>query len=323
MLRVRPRVRPCLAVLAIAAATATAAFGHAGAGNAQTVEPAWLQVVNSYRMSAGLPRVAEDRAWMDAVAKHAVYLAMTGSMVHGEDAGSPYYSAEGAAAAAKSVLAGGRGTQRSDRDLIDSWMTAPFHALHFLEPRLQRVAFASTHGIAGASLNSSAVLDVVHGLGTKVVTDRPITFPADGSTMPLTSFVGETPDPLTACPGYTAPAGLPLLAMFPTPPGTATATLSTGGQRVEICLIDSGYENPDASEQRTARMILTQKNAVVIVPRMPLQAGATYTARVTTSSAGMVEWSFTPQPAGSPLPTPSAVAVALLPPGKVVAVKTR
>ena len=323
MLRVRPPIRPCLAALAVAVATATTAFGHASASHAQTVQPAWLQIVNSYRMSAGLPRVAEDPAWMEAVAKHAVYLAMTGSMVHGEDAGSPYYSPEGAAAAAKSVLAGARGTLGSDRDLIDSWMTAPFHALHFLEPRLQRIAFASTHGLTGASLDSSAVLDVVHGLGSKVVTDRPITFPADGSTTPLTSFVGETPDPLTACPGYAAPAGLPLLALFPTAPGATTATLSTGGQRVEICLIDSGYENPDAADQRTVRMILVQKNAVVIVPRVPLRPGATYTARVTTSSAGTVEWSFTAQSEGSALPGPSGVAIELLPPGRAAAVKTR
>ena len=322
MHRATPRVRPCLAALAVAVAAATAAFGHAGAGNAQTAEPAWLQVVNSYRMSAGLPRVAQDSAWMDAVAKHAVYLAMTGSMVHGEDAGSPYYSPEGEAAAAKSVLAGGRGALRSDRDLIDGWMTAPFHALHFLEPRLQRIAFASTRGLTGASLSSSAVLDVVHGLGTKVVIDRTITFPADASTTPLTSFVGETPDPLTACPGYAAPAGLPLLALFPTAPGRATATLSTGGQQVELCLIDSGYENPDAAAQRTARTLLTQKNAVIIVPRLPLLAGATYTTRVTTASAGVVQWSFTAQPEGSALPAPSSAGVALLPPGKAAAVKT-
>ena len=319
MLRSRPRVGPCLGALAVAVATAV---GHAGAGNAQTAEPAWLQIVNSYRTSAGLPRVSEEPAWTDAVAKHAVYLAMTGSMVHGEDADSPYYSPEGAAAAEKSVLAGGRGTMRSDRDLIDGWMTAPFHALHFLEPRLQRVAFASTHGLTDASLNSSAVLDVVHGIGAKVVTDRPITFPAGGSTTPLTSFLAETPDPLSACPGYAVPAGLPLLALFPTAPGATTATLSMGGQRVEICLIDNGYANPDATDQRTVRMLLSQKNAVVIVPRVPLRPGATYTARVTTAWAGTVEWSFTAQSEGSALPGPS-VAIAFVPSGKAAVVKTR
>ena len=311
--------RTCAVALAVGALFAMGG----GPGSAQTSEPEWLRIINSYRTSTGLPRVSEDQTWMGGVTRHAVYLAMTGSMVHGEDPSSPFYTPDGAAAAEKSVLGGWRGSIRSDRDLIDGWMTAPFHAMHFFEPRLQRIAFASNRGTPGASLDSSAVLDVVHGLGSKVIADRPVTFPANASTTPLTTFVAETPNPLTSCPGYSAPAGLPLLAMFPSPPGTATAELTLDGRAVETCLIDAGYANPDAGAQKTARTLLTQKNAVVIVPRLPLQPGATYTARVATAAAGTIEWSFTVEAEGGVLPAPSASPVALYPPVKLLALRPK
>lgn len=319
MFGARRTTRTCAVALAVGVLSAIAG----GPGSAQASEPEWLGIVNAYRTSTGLPRVAEDETWMTGVTKHAVYLAMTGSMVHGEDPSSPFYTPDGAAAAEKSVLGGWRGSIRSDRDLIDGWMTAPFHAIHFFEPRLQRIAFASNRGTPGASLDSSAVLDVIHGLGSKVVPDRPVTFPANASTTPLTTFVAETPNPLTSCPGYSAPAGLPLLAMFPSAPGNATAYLTTDGRAVDSCLIDSNYVNPDASAQKTARTLLTQKNAVVLVPRLPLQPGATYTARVATATAGTVEWSFTVQAEGGILPSPNPSPVALYPPVKALALRPK
>ena len=212
----RARLGAVAAFAGLIGATSVATTGPSGA---KAGDPGWLQVVNAYRTSTGLPPVVEDPSHSAGVAKHAVYLAMTGSMIHGESAASPFYSSEGAASAAKSVLGGYSGSIRSDRDLIDGWMTAPFHALHFLEPRLQSVAFAASRGLPGAALDTAAVLDVVSGVGSRVVADRAVTFPAAGSTTPLTTFVTETPNPLTVCPGYSAPAGLPLIAMFTSPPG--------------------------------------------------------------------------------------------------------
>lgn len=319
MFGARRSVRLC--ALAVAAGALVTMTGNSG--QAQTGEPEWLSVVNAYRTSSGLPRLVEDPAWMGAVSKHAVYLAMTGAMEHGENPSSPFYTPEGAAAAAKSVLGGWRGTRRSDRDLIEGWMTAPFHALHFFEPRLQRIAYGSSHGLPGASLDSAAVLDILHGLGSKVVPDRPITFPANESTTPLTSFVAETPNPLTSCPGYHAPAGLPLFVLFPSAPGASTATLTTGGNPVETCLIDTNYVNSDAAAQRTGRALLAQKNAVIIVPRLPLVAGTRYTARVVTAAAGTAEWSFVVQSEGSALPGPAARPVVLYPPVKALALKPK
>ena len=284
-----------------------------GPSSAQTGDPGWLQVVNAYRTSTGLPPVVEDPSRSTGVAKHAVYLAMTGSLTHGESSASPFYSPEGAASAAKSVLGGWRGSIRSDRDLIDGWMTAPFHALHFLEPRLHSVAFAASRGLPGAVLDTAAVLDVVSGIGSRVVADRAITFPAAGSTTPLTTFVTEIPNPLTACPGYSAPAGLPLIAMFTSPPGAVTTSVLLDGQPVEHCVVDAGYTNADAGAQATGRAVLAQKNAVFLIPHAPLQSGRTYTARVVSAAAGTAEWAFTVQAEGGALPTKTTPPVQLVP----------
>ena len=306
----RARLGAVAAFAGLIGATSVATTGPSGA---KAGDPGWLQVVNAYRTSTGLPPVVEDPSHSAGVAKHAVYLAMTGSMIHGESAASPFYSSEGAASAAKSVLGGYSGSIRSDRDLIDGWMTAPFHALHFLEPRLQSVAFAASRGLPGAALDTAAVLDVVSGVGSRVVADRAVTFPAAGSTTPLTTFVTETPNPLTVCPGYSAPAGLPLIAMFTSPPGAVTTSVLLDGQPVEHCIVDAGYTNPDTGAQVTGRSVIVQKNAVFLIPRVPLQPGGTYTARVVSTAAGTAEWSFTVQAEGGALPTQTTPPVRLVP----------
>ena len=295
------------------AALASVSFGVAGTRPAQAQISAndWLTIVNAYRTSSGLPAVGDDASLAAGVQNHVRYLLLTGSFAHGEDPSNPLATPDGASAAAASVLGGWRGTRKTDRELIEGWMTAPFHALHFLEPRWQRGAFASASGALDAVMTSAAVLDVVHGIGPRVVASSAITFPGNGSTVPLTSFVTESPDPLTACAGYAAPTGLPLIAMFPTSPGNWTSTLTSDrGVALEHCRIDSTYTNPDGNAERTARQLLVQKNAVVIVPKTPLEAGRTYTATV-TSQAGTVQWSFTVAEPGGPLPSPSAEPLVL------------
>lgn len=294
------------AVAAVCVGVANSSTAHAQVSSAD-----WLTIVNSYRTSSGLPAVGEDASLSPGVQNHARYLLLTGSFAHSEDPSNPLSTPDGASAAAASVLGGWRGVRKTDRELIEGWMTAPFHALHFLEPRWQRGAFASASGGVDAVMTSAAVLDVVHGIGPRVLVTEPITFPGNGATVPLTSFLTESPDPLTGCAGYVAPAGLPLIVMFPTAPGVSTSTLtSDSGASLEHCRIDAGYNNPDTNAERTARLLLVQKNAVVIVPRAPLEAGRTYTATV-TSQAGSVRWSFTVAQPGGPLPAPSIEPIVL------------
>ena len=271
-------------------------------------EPEWLTAVNAYRAASGVGPITNDPVLQAGVDRHVQYLAATASLVHDEDPSHSLYTAEGALAAKQSLLGGWQGADRSDREIIEDWMAAPFHAVHLLEPRLQRSAYTSTHR-PGGELTVAGVINIVGGIGKKVAVKEPILFPGRGSTVPMTSFLSEVPNPLTACPGYVAPAGLPVLATFPTAPSAAIATFSQGGKALEACVIDRGYLNPDAGAQATGRQLLTQKNLVMIIPRSPLTAGANYDVSVDGGTAGKVSWSFTVGGPGAGLPTPLASRV--------------
>jgi hypothetical protein len=271
-------------------------------------EPEWLTTVNAYRAASGVAPIVNDPVLQAGVDKHVQYLAATASLVHDEDPSHPLYTAEGALAAKQSLLGGWQGADRTDREIIEDWMAAPFHAVHLLEPRLQRGAYTSTRR-PGGELTVAGVVNIIGGIGKKVTVKEPILFPGRGSTIPMTSFLSEVPNPLTSCPGYVAPAGLPILATFPTAPSAAIATFSQGGKTLDACVIDRGYVNPDAGAQATGRQLLTQKNLVMIIPRSPLTAGTTYDVSVDAGTAGKVSWSFNVGDAKAPLPAPLATRV--------------
>ena len=271
----------------------------------------FLNTVNAYRISLGLPPVVNDPRLQDGVTLHARYLALTGSVAHTEAPSNPLYSPAGALAASQSLVGGWSGRQRSDREFVEDWLIAPFHAIHLFEPRLQRIALGVSRNEPGAILTEAAVLNVTAGIGPKVWFDDPIVFPADGSTVPLSAFRTETPSPLTHCPGYTAPAGLPVIAMFPSSPESPTAEMTADGIPLEVCVIDSGYRNPDPNAQQVGHLLLTQKNAVVVVPRLPLQVGVLHEVVVRTGRGGTARWSFRVGAEGSSLPGPSRKPIAL------------
>jgi uncharacterized protein YkwD len=294
------------AAVSVGIATISLGLGTLSAptkAQAQT-SASWLDIANAYRTSVGLKPLEADASMQNGVEKHVEYLSASGSLQHGEAAGNPLYSPEGDLAGQQSILGGWTGGERSDRELIDGWIAAPFHAIHLFEPRLQRAAFASVRGRTGNKLPAAAVMNIIGGVGPKVGADRPIVFPGRDSVIPLTSFTVETPDPLTSCPGYSAPAGLGLMALFPLPVTSATATLSSNGQALENCVVDANYRNPDPASQNTVRTILGQKNAVVIMPRQPLVPGTTYDVSI-TAGAQQVSWKFTAGAIGSELPRPA------------------
>ena len=271
-------------------------------------EPEWLTTVNAYRAASGLGPITNDPVLQSGVDKHVKYLSATASLVHDEDPANPLYSAEGALAAKQSLLGGWDGADRTDRQIIEDWMAAPFHAVHILEPRLQRGAFTSTRAPGGA-LTVAGVINVTGGIGKKVAVKEPILFPGRGSIVPMTSFLAEVPDPLTACPGYVAPTGLPILAMFPTAPTAAGATLTQGGNPLEICIIDRNYPNPNSGAQATGRYLVNQKNLVMIIPRKQFVAGSSYDVSVDGGTAGKVTWSFSVGNPDAALPKPLATSV--------------
>ncbi len=290
------RARPLLGAVGLAVVVA---FAPVPSRAQETVAP-WLRSLNIWRANVGLPAIVENPVWVEGLREHSNYLVELGAVSHQQDPNRPGATAEGAKAGGSSVvIAWSYSAVPTESSVIAEWVRAPFHAVHLFEPRFQRSAYGEARQSGRLPVDGAAALDVLRGVGPKVRIDRPITFPGDGTSVPLTDFTAEVPDPLTSCPGYAAPTGLPLLALFPEPVTSSSAELRVDGVVVPSCLIDQRYVNPDAQAQDLVRGLLRQKNAVVIVPRFPLLPGSTYEASV-ASSAGILRWGFRVDPAAGP-----------------------
>jgi hypothetical protein len=255
----------------------------------------WLQTVNYYRTSSGLAPVTEEASWSDGILKHLRYLAntpsalMTGAYAsaHTENPASPWYTAEGDTAGRSSNIGGGA----TERDAIEGWMAAPFHAIGILRPQLERSAFGSLNGAAG--------LDVVRGFNsasTASVTS-PVVFPGPNTVVRTRIATNEFPNPLESCAGYQSPAGLPIVALLPR--GWSTAGLSAeltvpSGATLgpaDLCVVTAQtYRTTDAVYGPTGAAILTGDNAAVLIPRAPLTPG-THHVRISTADKTYA-WSF-------------------------------
>jgi hypothetical protein len=255
----------------------------------------WLDTVNYYRAGSGLSPVTDQPAWSAGIVAHLTYLANTPASyetgayasAHTENPASPYYTAAGATEGGSSNLGGGA----TPRAAIDGWMGAPFHAIGILRPGLTQVAFGQLGGTAG--------LDVLSGLTSSGPPSQPEFFPGNGEVLSLRApSGGEYPNPLESCPGYTSP-GLPIIAMLPASVHgenvTAQLTLPDGQvvAPADLCVVDQDtYQTSDPVYGPTGEAILTQSNAVLIIPRHPLTPG-THQVALAAAGQGSWSWSFT------------------------------
>jgi hypothetical protein len=255
----------------------------------------WLDVINLYRTASWLNGVSNEPTWTDGIAKHLVYMASTPASfftgtyanVHYENPLSPYYTPEGDAAGQSSDLGGGT----SDRIAMEGWVQAPLHMIGMLRPGLTRSAFARNPSTTRAGL------DVIRGLVYSPPSPYPVVFPGDGMTTSVNRFYGEFPNPLESC-GYSAPAGLPLIALLPfAPPAGTKAVMQTPSgsflsSSADICTITSTtYTTTDLVYGPVGRSILESDRAVLIIPRQPLAMG-TYKPTITLPGYGTLTWSF-------------------------------
>lgn len=253
-------------------------------------QPGVIAAINEYRTAAHLAPVVENGAWSADALQHARYMVYAGVIGHTEDPANPYFTPEGAAAASRSNAAGTNDATASDRSFVDGWMTAPFHAVGILDPRLTTVGFGAYRD-AAAPIPAAAALNILDGL------DGPdahgvVVFPGDGSTVGITGYGREWPNALTGCPGYRFPAGLPLIVQLPAAEQIRTARLSRQSEDLELCTYDgSTYTNPDPDAQQVGRDSLSRRDATVLIPREPLEHGAQYVAVVTTNLR-IVSWTF-------------------------------
>jgi hypothetical protein len=250
----------------------------------------WLETLNSYRAASGLSPVVNEPSWAPGIANHLRYLTETPPIYrvgpyaneHTENPASPYFTPSGEAASRASSL----GYGWTERSAIETFFTAPFHAIGLLRPGLRRSAFAAREINVG--------VDTIRGL----VDDRstaPILFPGDASVTTLTTYTGnESPNPLETCTGFRAPSGLPLLALLPTAPSaTIVATLSMSGASLDTCVVTAdSFVTSDPIYGNAGRDTLRRDNAVVIVPRAPLKLGQ-YDVRLAQAGRADISWSFT------------------------------
>lgn len=255
----------------------------------------WLSYLNHYRSLAGLLPVAENKEWTEGSWYHSRYMVKNDYVEHGEDPGNSWYTQEGDLAAQSSNLVASHNLGESDNFAIDSWMQAPFHALHILNPALKQVGFGSFREEDGG-LQMGATLDVLRGQAepqSSVV--YPIYWPGKGATVPIGLHWGEYPNPLTSCEGYTSPAGLPILLQLgqgALPPNVTAHSLKQGDTQLEHCVFDeNSYQNDDAVAETLGRGILNSRDAIVLVPRTPLNPGSSYTVSI-TANGSTYTWTF-------------------------------
>jgi uncharacterized protein YkwD len=255
----------------------------------------WLEYLNFYRTTAGLPALSSNETWSEADWLHSRYMVKNDYVDHSEDPENVWFTAEGDEAAKSSNLVGTSNPTASDQEAFDLWMQAPFHAVGILDPELQEVGYGSFR-LEDGGLQMGASLDIIHGLqGVPGSVSFPIAWPGDGTSVPLTSHYTEYPDPLSSCPGYQKPAGLPIILQIGAggkTPNVSAHSFKQGSQLLESCIFDeTSYVNPDANAQNLGRAVLDNRDAIVLIPRQPLTPGKTYTVSITVNG-DKYTWSF-------------------------------
>ncbi len=202
-----------------------------------------------------------------------------GDAGHEESPGKTGYSVAGAAIAPNAQIAWGCGPYDTSGQ-IDQWIAGPFHRLPMLDPFLIQVGFgeAADNGCWVAALRLAAPDEHPAPYA------RAIEFPPDGVPVPINWSGVEFPNPITSCPGYEMPVGLPItLQLGRLYDAQLTAhSLTVDGAVIESCAFDArAYQNPDAAAQEYGRWALRSSGAVVVIPRAPLDPGKRYSVSIT------------------------------------------
>jgi hypothetical protein len=261
----------------------------AGAAPAATVcAPPWLARLNYWRATARQPSVTENPIWSNGDYLHALWMVKNNTIQHGETPGTPYYTTEGDLAGQNSNIAVQSSTSVTDSQFVDWWMGAPFHAMGMMDPRLQQSGFGSYREVK-SGWEAAAALDVIRGNSfASGPFPNPVFWPGNGMTVPLRTYSGnEFPDPLQACPGYSAPTGLPVFielgGNIATSAPSAGSSFTGNGTPLQHCVIDS--------TNSTLSPYLKDRGGVIVIPLQPLQPGVAYVVSLTVNGLPYT-WSF-------------------------------
>ena len=279
-------------------ALATLALGFAAAAppapaRVQTTLVAagpWLDRLNQWRTSTGLSALTEDTTWSAGDYNHAVYMVKNNLVTHYETSGTPYYTTAGDTAARNGNIQVSSRTSTTDPQVIDWWMAAPFHAMAMMDPRLSITGFGSYRDTTTSPWQEGAALDTLRGNSFSGGA-YPVYFPGNGASEPLNAYNGgEFPDPLQACPGYSAPTGLPVFIEVGGNVNTTAGPVHSftgNGVGLAHCVIDSS--------NAAVGSYLYARGGVIVVPQQPLQSGVKYVVALTVNGVPYT-WSFTVGP---------------------------
>jgi hypothetical protein len=251
---------------------------------------AWLVPLNRYRAMVGLGPVTADAELSRGDSLHAHYLAVNyapfganmrlGAEAHAEDPAKPGFTADGETAARSSDIdwAWNPRSRPKPSWAIRNWMQVPFHRMQIINPYLRKVGYGSNCVEAScfAALNTGT--DVDQPVPVVQQWPKPVAFPPDGSIVQMTQFSEEWPNPLSSCPGYASPTGLPITlelgSMLVPAFSDYSVTEVDSSTRLEACAFNADtYVNPDSVAQSAARAILREFGAIIIIPRRPLSSG--------------------------------------------------
>ena len=261
----------------------------------------WLAALNDARKASGLPAVGQNADWCNGAVAHSAYMVRTDHQGHSEDEASPHYTAAGHEAAQNGNVMATSSVTAGFQTAFTSWLQGPFHAVGMLDPQLATSVYGDFRE-DGATYRMGATLDVLRGQLPSVPGDVifPVVWPGAGSVVPLhlrQYTGGESPNPLSPCSGYSGYTGLPLIAQFGSGAGTPVVTGSslhddTYDVTLEHCVYgETSYTNSSATDQAVGRGVLASRDAVVMVPKLPLGEGRAYTASLTVDGVPRT-WSF-------------------------------
>jgi len=249
-----------------------------------------LAQVNAVRAQAGLPAVRLDDRLDAVAAAHSFYWlfnqarpAQKGLGIHTETPGTPGYS--GATVYERGTAFGWHDgpmgediTHRGGPEAaVADWVDSVYHRFPILRPDLRVI------GYADAAMAGLPIEDMEFGFAPSGVNARPVVFPADRQAdVPASFDDNELPDPVPS--GGPRVTGYPITVTFDRYASVRVSSFTLTGPSGPVGYV---FTIPPSDES---------ENSASLLPGVPLQAGATYTAHIVATVDGSNydrTWSFT------------------------------
>jgi uncharacterized protein YkwD len=275
----------------------------AAAVKATPEEQQTLDALNTLRKRAGLAKtpVEFDGPTSDACRRHARYLALNPDQLdrwpdaHEEYPDRKGFDVDGARAGTSSVIAPG---VANGREALDGWMATFYHRTPLLDPGLVRIGYAIEGKCAVLDCESfvrpKALLDSDSLTDTGTTPDWwGVAWPPDNATDVPTHYSRELPQPV---PGEDeSKMGYPVTFQidrqcFSSPVVELTLHLGNAQGKVVPCHF--------SSPQKPTNPRLAPDGEWCLIPREPLQSGASYAVTATIEvvakrrATGHFAWSF-------------------------------